>query len=109
MPYLVSRRGFDVNCPAIRKAQDRTPLHYACRNGCLTTARCLVEELGANVNARAKHGVTPFQLAVHVWRNHLHVCQWLVEQCGVDPCQVNDFDCGAVIGWAFHRRIELTK
>jgi hypothetical protein len=53
-----------------------------------------VEELGAEANAVAKHGVTPFQLAV--WRNHLEICQWLIRDCNVDPSQVNDFDCGAV-------------
>lgn len=93
--YLVSLRGFDVNCQVTsRKAKDRTPLHYACRNGCLEAAQCLVDELGAAVNARAKHGVTPFQLAV--WQNHLPICRWLVHDCGVDPGQVNDFGCGAV-------------
>ena len=83
-----------VNVPATGKSSGRTPLHYACRNGALTTAQYLVNELGADVNARAKHGVTPFQLAI--WRNQLEICQWLVHQCGVDPAQVNDFGCGAV-------------
>jgi ankyrin repeat protein len=36
----------------------------------------LMVELGADVDARAKHGVSPFQLAV--WQNHLDVCKWLV-------------------------------
>jgi hypothetical protein len=41
--------------------------------------------------------VTPFQLAF--CQNQLDVGQWLVEEHGVDPCQVNDFDCGAVVHW----------
>ena len=28
------------------------------------------------MDARAKHGVSPFQLAV--WQNHLSICKWLV-------------------------------
>jgi ankyrin repeat protein len=92
--YLIQSRGLDVDSRATKKARDRTPLHYACRNGCIEAARCLVEEHGADANAIAKHGVTPFQLAV--WRNHLEICQWLVRDCNVDPSQVNDFDCGSV-------------
>lgn len=83
----------DVNVLATKKSMGRTPLHYACRNGLLQAARLLVE-LGATVDARAKHGVSPFQLAV--WQNHLDICKYLVEEQGVDPAQLNDFDCGAV-------------
>jgi len=82
-----------VDIRATKKAKGRTPLHYACRNGCLDAAQLLVH-LGADVNARAKHGVSPFQLAV--WQNHKSICVWLVEEHNVDPSQVNDFDCGAV-------------
>lgn len=91
--YLVVERNMDVNIRATKKAKDRTPLHYACRNGWLATARLLVE-LGAAVDAKAKYGVSPFQLAV--WQNHLHICRYLVEEKGVDPAELNDFDCGAV-------------
>jgi len=83
----------NVDVPAIKKSLGRTPLHYSCRNGCLEASQWLVKQ-GAQVNSRAKHGITPFQLAV--WQNQLTICQWLVEQEKVDPCQVNDFNCGAV-------------
>lgn len=86
--------GIDVDVPATRKSRGRTPLHYAARNGSLPAARLLVEEWGADPDARAKHGVTPFQLAA--WQNHLPVCRWLVEESGVDAAQYNDFGCGAV-------------
>jgi hypothetical protein len=93
--YLVLQRGMPVDIPvAKRAASGRTALHYACRNGALQAAQCLVQELGANVNHKAKQGVTPFQLAV--FQNRLEICQWLVEECHVDPTQVNDFGCGAV-------------
>ena len=91
--YLVEERNMDVNILASKKAKGRTPLHYACRNGFLQASRRLVE-LGATVDARAKHGVSPFQLAV--WQNHLDICRYLVEEQGVDPAQLNEFDCGAV-------------
>lgn len=91
--WLVEEAGMDVNMAATKKAKGRTPLHYACRNGHLEAAKLLVR-LGADVDARAKHNVSPFQLAV--WQNHLTLCQWLVEEQGVRPDQLNDFDCGAV-------------
>ena len=91
--YLVEERNMNVNIMATKKAKGRTPLHYGCRNGWLEVARVLVE-LGATVDARAKHGVSPFQLAV--WQNHLQICRYLVEEQGVDPAQLNDFDCGAI-------------
>jgi curved DNA-binding protein CbpA len=91
--YLVLQRKLAVDLPAVKKSRDRTPLHYAGRNGCLEAAQWLVAH-GAHPNARAKHGVTPFQLAV--WQNRLEICQWLVSEHKVDPAQVNDFDCGAV-------------
>lgn len=90
--YLVKDRNIDVNIVATKKAKGRTPLHYACRNGHIECAKRLVE-LGAGVDARAKHLVSPFQLAV--WQCHLEIAKWLVQE-GVDPAQTNEFDCGAV-------------
>ena len=76
-------------------AKGRTPLHYACRNGHLETVKVLIETYYANPNAKARQGVTPFQLAI--WQNHLNVCMYLVDKCGVRPCDdVNDFGCGAI-------------
>lgn len=71
----MARRGVSVDICATKKARGRSPLHYACRNGGLEAAQLLVE-LGANVDIRAKHGVSPFQLAV--WQNNLEICRWLV-------------------------------
>lgn len=84
-----------VDCPIRhRKAQGRTPLHYSCRNGHLEATQWLLQR-GADPHHKAKHGVTPFQLAV--WQNHLSVCQYLVDECSVQPAlHVNDFDCGAI-------------
>mmetsp|Transcript_14796 Transcript_14796/g.21148 ORF Transcript_14796/g.21148 Transcript_14796/m.21148 type:complete len:575 (+) Transcript_14796:65-1789(+) len=94
--FLIREQIFlDVDIVANKKARGRTALHYASRNGQLETTRYLIEMHGANVNARAKHGVTPFQLAV--WQNHLNVCQYLVHSVGVDAAEdVNDFECRAV-------------
>ena len=73
--YLVRDRLVSVDIRATKKARGRTPLHYACRNGCLEAAKLLVE-LGADVDARAKHDTSPLQLAF--WQNHVDVCRWLV-------------------------------
>jgi hypothetical protein len=44
----------------------------------------------------AKHGVSPYQLAV--WQNHLQMVQYLTSSPFVkaDPHQVNEFACSAV-------------
>jgi hypothetical protein len=56
-----------------------------------------VEQYKANAHARAKHGVTPFQLAI--WQNRLEVCQYLTDKRGIVPRnEVNDFGCG-IIHW----------
>mmetsp|Transcript_41629 Transcript_41629/g.100235 ORF Transcript_41629/g.100235 Transcript_41629/m.100235 type:complete len:326 (-) Transcript_41629:15-992(-) len=94
LKYLILDRKLSPNILAVKKSKGRTPLHYACRNGAEEATRFLIEECKANVHHRAKHGVSPFQLAV--WQNQLSICQYLVEECDVDPCQVNDFDCGAI-------------
>lgn len=94
LEYLVLERRLPVDLPAVKKSKDRTALHYACRNGCLETVQWLVKVGGADPNFPAKHGVTPFQLAV--WQNRLEVCQWLVEECQLDAAQLNVFSCGAV-------------
>lgn len=76
-------------------AKGRTALHYACRNGHLNIVKILVETYGANPHTKAKQGVTPFQLSI--WQNHLAVCQYLVQACGVVASDdVNDFGCGAI-------------
>jgi DnaJ-domain-containing protein 1 len=94
LQYLILERKLSVNVLAVKKSKGRTPLHYSCRNGALEATRFLIEEGKADINPQAKHGVTPFQLAV--WQNQLETCQYLVQEWGVDPCQVNDFDCGAI-------------
>jgi hypothetical protein len=98
--YLIDEIGMDAESegqpPTKRAAQQskrRRPLHYAARNGHLAIVRLLCEELGVDPDARARHSVSPFQLAV--WQNQLDVATYLVEERGVDPMQVNCFACGA--------------
>eukprot|EP00934_Nitzschia_sp_Nitz4_P003086 Nitzschia sp. Nitz4//scaffold60_size111251//8023//9384//NITZ4_004135-RA/size111251-processed-gene-0.23-mRNA-1//-1//CDS//3329555528//3076//frame0 len=107
LDYLVSQLGLDVDTVATKKSKGRTPLHYACRNGCFEATRWLLEVGRANPDAKAKHGVTPFQLAV--WQNQLAVCKYLVEEHNVDPAQQNDFCCAGVhwIGLCPHEDADL--
>ena len=85
---------FYVDCPAVGKSQGRTALHYACRNGHDHMVRKLVEEYGADADVKARHSVTPLQLAV--WQSRVSIARYLVETCKVDPKQTNDFECGLV-------------
>ncbi|GKY90869.1 hypothetical protein MPSEU_000059700 [Mayamaea pseudoterrestris] len=102
--YLICEQEFDVDIIATgRKAFGRTPLHYACRNGHLRAVKRLVTTHHADVDAYAKHKVSPLQLAV--WRNHLSVCKYLVDDCNVDPLQKNEFDCG-LIHWLASAPVE---
>lgn len=88
--YLVTRRGVPVDICATKKARGRSPLHYAARNGSLEAAQLLVE-MGANVNVRAKNGVSPFQLAV--WQNNLEICRWLVRPAVCRICRRESTSC----------------
>ena len=101
-------RAVDLPVTKCKKSLGRTPLHYACRNGCLEAVRWLVLVGGASIGVQAKQGVTPFQLAV--WQNRLEICVFLTEtaktkttmglegdNCCFDPAKdFNDFGCGAV-------------
>ncbi|KAL3799705.1 hypothetical protein ACHAW5_000392, partial [Stephanodiscus triporus] len=79
---------------ARKPSTGRTPLHYAARNGKLSTCVMLIERHGADPRAVAAGGVTPLQLAV--WQNRLDVARYLVGRAG-DPAVVlerNGYDCG---------------
>jgi ankyrin repeat protein len=72
-----------VNQRAQKPSSGRTPLHYAARNGHLSTCILLVEGYGADPTIRChKGGVTPLQLAV--WQNQLQIVQYLVERISAD-------------------------
>ena len=87
-----------VDQKAHHPSTDRTPLHYAARNGHLSTCQLLVETYGADPHPKCGRGsVTPLQLAV--WQNRLEVVQYLVERNAlVGNKEViferNGFNCG---------------
>ena len=95
-----SIRAVDLPVTRCKKSLGRTPLHYACRNGCLEAVQWLVQVGGASIGVLAKQGVTPFQLAV--WQNRLDICLFLAETAkktkdNFDPSKdFNDFGCGAI-------------
>ena len=72
----------------------RTPLHYAARNGHLSTCVLLIEKYGANPHPKCgRGGVTPLQLAV--WQNRLSIVRYLVEHNGLHVVhERNGFNCG---------------
>ena len=80
--------------PAHHPSTERTPLHYAARNGHLSTCKLLIEQFGANPHPKCgRGGVTPLQLAV--WQNRLDVVQYLIQKNGVQVIhERNDFNCG---------------
>jgi len=78
---------------AHKPSTDRTPLHYAARNGHLSTCALLIEKYGALSHPIAVGGVTPLQLAV--WQNRLDVVKYLVTINGVHLVhERNGYDCG---------------
>jgi ankyrin repeat protein len=82
----------DVNY--VNKA-GRTPLHWAARNGQVSTCAWLASR-GADVNATAKDAVNTFHWAV--WGRHIPTCEWALA-AGVDSMAVNRWGCSA-IHWA---------
>jgi len=91
-----AHRAVDLPVTRCKKSLGRTPLHYACRNGCLESVRWLVYHGGeATASVHARQKVTPFQLAV--WQNRLEICRFLVEVGNHDaPNDFNEFGCGPV-------------
>ncbi|KAL7552951.1 hypothetical protein ACHAWF_016198 [Thalassiosira exigua] len=86
--------GLTVDQRAHHPSTHRTPLHYAARNGHLSTCQLLIEEHGANPHPQCgRGGVTPLQLAV--WQNRLKIVRYLVEKNGPHVVhERNGFNCG---------------
>jgi hypothetical protein len=71
------------------------PLYESAANGAsLDVLRCLVNELGADVN-KAVEGNTPLRMAVQ--NNHLGVVECLVKELRADVNQVNDTGATALL------------
>ncbi|KAL7518723.1 hypothetical protein ACHAWX_003534 [Stephanocyclus meneghinianus] len=86
-----------VNQHAFHPSTSRTPLHYAARNGYLSTCHLLISKYHADPHPKCGRGaVTPLQLAV--WQNRLSIVQYLVEVNSVEGKQIvferNGFNCG---------------
>ncbi|CAB9521911.1 Ankyrin Repeat [Seminavis robusta] len=87
-----------VNQLALKPSTGRTPLHYAARNGHLSTSQLLIETYKADPNPKCHKGsVSPMQLAV--WQNQLAIVQYLAQanQNSGNPnilLERNDFNCG---------------
>eukprot|EP00439_Symbiodinium_sp_Y106_P070102 s520_g12.t1 len=73
----------------------RTPFHYAARNGQLEVCWWLLESR-CDAQRPARDEVSPLQLAV--WQNHLTTSQWFVQEAGADALQRNRFGC-SVAHW----------
>lgn len=78
---------------AVKPSTGRTPLHYAARNGHLSTCQLLIEVHQANPNPKCHRGsVTPLQLAV--WQNRLEIVEYLARDNSPLLLECNDFACG---------------
>lgn len=92
--YVIYNHDLSVDQHAQYPSTGRTPLHYAARNGHLSTCQLLIERFGANPHPKCARGsVTPLQLAV--WQNRLDVVQYLIQKNGTHVIhERNDFNCG---------------
>ena len=86
-----------VDQQAFHPSTSRTPLHYAARNGHLSTCELLISKYKADPHPRCGRGaVTPIQLAV--WQNRLSVVRYLVDVNSERGKEVvferNGFNCG---------------
>ena len=86
-----------IDQQAFHPSTSRTPLHYAARNGHLSTCQLLISKYHANPHPKCGRGaVTPIQLAV--WQNRLSIVKYLVGVTEDRGLQVvferNGFNCG---------------
>jgi ankyrin repeat protein len=86
-----------VDQPAHHPSTSRTPLHYAARNGHLSTCQLLISRYNADPHPKCGRGaVTPIQLAV--WQNRLSIVKYLVDvnadRGNTVVFERNGFNCG---------------
>mmetsp|Transcript_22796 Transcript_22796/g.36604 ORF Transcript_22796/g.36604 Transcript_22796/m.36604 type:complete len:189 (-) Transcript_22796:65-631(-) len=78
------------------RADGRSALHWAARNGRLEVCRWLVETQAVDVDLKTNDGTTPLHWAV--WQAHLTTATWLLE-AKADAFAMNAYGCTA-IHWA---------
>ncbi|KAL3785632.1 hypothetical protein ACHAWO_005976 [Cyclotella atomus] len=93
----VPSKKLPVDQEAYHPSTSRTALHYAARNGHLSTCQLLISKYGADSHPKCGRGaVTPIQLAV--WQNRLSIVKYLVDVNAERGIQVaferNGFSCG---------------
>jgi ankyrin repeat protein len=76
---------------AAARADGKTPLHWAARNGHVSVIMCLVTEHGVPVDVPMKDGSTPLHMAC--FGGHVAAAACLVD-LGADLCVLNDWRCG---------------
>ncbi|AZL15016.1 ankyrin repeat domain-containing protein [Rickettsiales endosymbiont of Stachyamoeba lipophora] len=82
------QQGADVNNAKERYA-GKTALHYAAQNGDTKTVRVLVQELGADVNAKDKDGNTALHYAAMLGQTE--TARILVQELGADVNGTNNY------------------
>lgn len=86
-----------VDQEAFHPSTSRTALHYAARNGHLSSCQLLISKYNADPHPKCGRGaVTPIQLAV--WQNRLSIVKYLIDVNAERGNQVvferNGFNCG---------------
>ena len=89
MPFIDATN--NSNTPTNNNTNERTPLHWAARNGHVHICKLLVVEYGVPVDILAKGQVTPLELAI--WQCHLTTAKYLVEELGANPHHPNSWGC----------------
>ena len=94
--YLINKCNIQLNNSAQRSKRgynQRTALHWSCRNGHMNVIKWFLEEISFfqnNIDIESSDGTTPLCLAA--WQGHVDVCIYLVSK-GANPHKVNSYGC----------------
>ena len=117
--YMVGELGSSI-LAACNQRNDRTALHYACRFGCITVVKYLVNK-DSNPNIKDKDSMTPLHHACSckisvAWKaalvgqnKHMEVIRFLVEECDCSLETTSNTGCTPLHIASGHENLAVIK